>query len=66
MSSIESGTLRVVIAAREHPHAGKSGVVIESDVALSLSFLGKADRIRLDDGQECFAKRHEWRSTDEL
>ena len=52
----------VVITDREHPWFGQSGCVLERDVPLSLSFLGCMDKLRLNNGFECFAKPEQYSS----
>ena len=52
---------QVRITDIKHPHYGETGVLTEKDVPLSLSFLGKSDRIKSDDGSEFFAKPDQYK-----
>lgn len=51
----------VKITNKKHPHYGEEGSVVEENQLLSLSFLGRMDRIRGNDGQEFFADKKDYK-----
>lgn len=51
----------VKITNKKHPHYGEEGMLLERDVPLSLSFLGKKDLIADTEGGKFFADREDYK-----
>ncbi len=51
----------IKVTNKKHPHYGEDAMILEKDVQLSLSFLGKMDKAINVDGREFFIKREDYK-----